>query len=116
MSVEEMFATLYAMIHYCTSIAGAALIVGLICIIGIFVMLLCLVVIDRKINYMREAMGILPPESPKPSLFGKRKKRSRRQRTDAPKASLVMVVPNPDTVKAMEKIRQETATEEKKDD
>ena len=76
MSVEEMFATLYAMIHYCTSIAGAALVVGLICIIGTFVMLLCLVVIDRKINYMREAMGILPPESPKQSLFGKKKKRT----------------------------------------
>lgn len=108
MSVEEMFATLYAMIHYCTSIAGAALIVGLVCIVGIFVMLLCLVVIDRKINYMREAMGILPPESPKPSLFGKRKKR-----TDAPKASIGKVDPNPDTVKAM---NPETTAEVKKDD
>lgn len=108
MSVEEMFATLYAMIHYCTSIAGAALIVGLVCIIGIFVMLLCLVVIDRKINYMRAAMGILPPESPKPSLFGKRKKR-----TDVPKASIGKVELNPDTVKAM---NPETTTEEKKDD
>ena len=76
MSIEEMFAALYAMIHYCTSIAGAALVVGLVCIVGMFVMLLCLVVIDRKINYMREAMGILPPESPKPSLVGKKKKRT----------------------------------------
>lgn len=110
MSVEEMFATLYAMIHYCTSIAGAALIVGLVCLVGMFVMLLCLVVIDRKINYMREAMGILPPDSPKTSLFGRKKKNA-----DAP-ASIGKVEPTPDTVKAMEKIRPETTVEEKKDD
>lgn len=97
MSIEEMFATLYAMIHYCTSIAGAALVVGLICIIGVFVMLLCLVVIDRKINYMREAMGILPLESPKSSLFGKKEKR-----TDALKDSIGKVDPNPDTIKAVD--------------
>ncbi len=111
MSIEEMFAPLYAMIHYCTSIAGAALIVGLVCLVGMFVMLLCLVVIDRKINYMREAMGILPPDSPKPSLFGGKKKNA-----DAPKASIGKVEPTPDTVKAMEKIRPETTVEEKKDD
>lgn len=111
MSVEEMFATLYAMIHYCTSIAGAALIVGLVCLVGMFVMLLCLVVIDRKINYMREAMGILPPDSPKPSLFGGKK-----MNADTPKASIGKVEPAPDTVKAMEKISPETTVGEKKDD
>ena len=112
MSIEEMFATLYAMIHYCTSIAGAALVVGLICIIGVFVMLLCLVVIDRKINYMREAMGILPPDAPKASLFGRGKKQSK----DTPKASIGEVEPNPETVKAMEKINLATTADEKKED
>ena len=112
MSIEEMFAMLYAMIHYCASIAGASLIVGLVCIVGIFVMLLCMVVIDRKVNYMRDAMGILPPDAPKASLFGREKKQSK----DTPKASIGEVEPTPETVKAMEKVNLVIYTDEKKED
>lgn len=56
--------------------AASSLIIGIVCIIGIFITLLCLVVIDRKINYMRKALNIAPEDSSKTSfcLFKKTSK------------------------------------------
>ncbi len=73
---EELFDQLVSLIEYCTRMAASSLIVGIVCIIGIFITLLCLVVIDRKINYMRKALNIAPEDSPKSAfcLFKKTSK------------------------------------------
>lgn len=70
---EELFDQLVSLIEYCNRMAASSLIVGIVCIIGIFITLLCLVVIDRKINYMRKALNIAPDDAPKFSFKGLKK-------------------------------------------
>lgn len=65
---EELYDQLVSLIEYCTRMSASSLIVGIVCIIGIFITLLCLVVIDRKINYMRKALNIAPEDSSKASF------------------------------------------------
>jgi|GEM_PF-4827158 len=45
-----------SVLDYLTKLTQANLLVGLICIIGLFVTLMCIAVVDRKIGYLKSAV------------------------------------------------------------
>lgn len=74
-----------AVIEYIVRLSQANILLALVLIVGIFICLICIAVIDRKIGYMRKELDAIvkfhgieipqeSPESKQKKLFGKKDK------------------------------------------